>query len=131
MSRLDKALRLWEAASGIDRADTAVTPSAFDATLNDYVREGSAALQVPLEYTEPDPLSAPVQRIRRATAQPKVEAELEARLVTGRVNPVSLEQYRRLAAVLHDVQANSGLKTVMLTSALPNEGRTLTTVNLA
>jgi len=44
---------------------------------------------------------------------------------------VSLEQYRRLAAVLHDIQSQQGLKTLMLTSALPAEGKTLTTVNLA
>jgi capsular exopolysaccharide synthesis family protein len=44
---------------------------------------------------------------------------------------VSLEQYRRLAAALHDAQVERGLKTVMVTSALPGEGKTLTVVNLA
>jgi capsular exopolysaccharide synthesis family protein len=42
-----------------------------------------------------------------------------------------LEQYRRLAAVLHDAQVEKGLKTVMVTSAVPKEGKTLTVINLA
>ena len=33
--------------------------------------------------------------------------------------------------MLHDEQVESGLKTVMITSALPGEGKTLTAVNLA
>src|SRR4029453_17121387 len=55
----------------------------------------------------------------------------QARLVTGVSSTVSLEQYRRLATVLHRQQAHAPLKTVMITSALPQEGKTLTLVNLA
>ena len=44
---------------------------------------------------------------------------------------MSLEQYRKLAAVLHEAQVQSQTKTVMITSALPHEGKTLTVVNLA
>jgi len=44
---------------------------------------------------------------------------------------ISIEQYRRLAATLHDAQVEKGLKTVMVTSAVPREGKTLTVVNLA
>jgi capsular exopolysaccharide synthesis family protein len=51
--------------------------------------------------------------------------------VSGRSGAIPVEQYRRLAAVLHDIQMGQGLKTLMLTSALPNEGKTLTVVNLA
>jgi len=42
-----------------------------------------------------------------------------------------MEQYRRLAATLHEAQVAKGLKTVMVTSAVPKEGKTLTVVNLA
>jgi capsular exopolysaccharide synthesis family protein len=58
-------------------------------------------------------------------------ADIQARLVTGASSTVSLEQYRRLAAVLHEEQVQRQLKTVMITSALPHEGKTLTVVNLA
>jgi len=45
--------------------------------------------------------------------------------------PGSREQYRRLAAVLHDAQANDGVHVVMLASAVAGEGKTLTATNLA
>ena len=47
------------------------------------------------------------------------------------MSPLSREQYRRLAAVLHDAQANAGLRVVMIASAVPGEGKTLTATNLA
>lgn len=45
--------------------------------------------------------------------------------------PGVVEQYRRLAATLHHAQQQSGLKRVMVTSAMPGEGKTLTATNLA
>ena len=57
--------------------------------------------------------------------------DIQARLVTSGSSSVSLEQYRRLAAVLHEEQVKGSLKTVMVTSALPSEGKTLTIANLA
>ena len=44
---------------------------------------------------------------------------------------VSVEQYRKVAATLHEEQVRSQLKTVIVTSAVPGEGKTLTVVNLA
>ena len=46
-------------------------------------------------------------------------------------NHESVEQYRRLAARLHLAQAEHGIKVVMIASALPGEGKTLTATNLA
>ena len=43
----------------------------------------------------------------------------------------STEQYRRLAARLHLAQAEHGTRVVMITSAMPGEGKTLTATNLA
>jgi len=79
---------------------------------------------------------------RRAVRQPAgglvddvpalaIDEELRARLVIGTPSSVSVEQYQRLAAVLFEEQAEDGLATVMVTSALPGEGKTLTAVNLA
>ena len=45
--------------------------------------------------------------------------------------PVAIEQYRRLAAVLHHSQIERGNKVVMVASAQPAEGKTLTAANLA
>ncbi len=60
-----------------------------------------------------------------------IDGDRAARLITGSPSGVSVEQYRKLAAVLHEEQVRSQLKTVIVTSALPREGKTLTAVNLA
>lgn len=46
-------------------------------------------------------------------------------------DPGLVEQFRRLAGVLHHAQQASGLRSVMVTSASPDDGKTLTSVNLA
>ncbi|HET7218505.1 MAG TPA: CpsD/CapB family tyrosine-protein kinase [Vicinamibacterales bacterium] len=46
-------------------------------------------------------------------------------------DPYLVEQFRRLAATLHQAQAANQIKTVMVTSASPNDGKTLTAINLA
>lgn len=52
-------------------------------------------------------------------------------VVDREIDPVSREQYRRLATGLHAAQGASGLKVVMVTSGVPNEGKSLTASNLA
>jgi len=47
------------------------------------------------------------------------------------VAPATADQFRRLGAVLHDTQLQTGLKTLLVSSAVPGEGKTLTVVNLA
>ncbi|HEX6163954.1 MAG TPA: CpsD/CapB family tyrosine-protein kinase [Vicinamibacterales bacterium] len=54
------------------------------------------------------------------------------KLIVGEgVDAAMVEQYRHLAAVLHHAQKQSGVRSVMVTSALPAEGKTLTATNLA
>jgi protein-tyrosine kinase len=45
--------------------------------------------------------------------------------------PILAEQFRRLAATLHHAQLVQGTKVVMITSARPGDGKTLTAANLA
>ena len=55
-----------------------------------------------------------------------------SKLVIGEgVEPALVEQYRHLAAVMHHAQKASGVRSIMVTSALPAEGKTLTATNLA
>jgi capsular exopolysaccharide synthesis family protein len=57
---------------------------------------------------------------------------LGSKIVLGKDAPHgSVEQYRRLAATLHHAQTQSGLKVLMVASAMPGEGKTLTATNLA
>lgn len=52
-------------------------------------------------------------------------------VVMADVPPVAIEQYRRLAASLHHAQFAREMKVLMITSASPGEGKTLTATNLA
>jgi capsular exopolysaccharide synthesis family protein len=92
------------------RFDTVPTPG-------DPMREDAVARQVELT-AEPGPV---------ATAAGVAEKVV----VDAETNPASVEQYRRLAAVLHHAQNERGLRVIMVTSALPGEGKTLTASNLA
>ena len=65
-------------------------------------------------------LAADEHALWRASSSPAVKR-----------HDVAVEQYRRLAATLHGLQVERGLKTLMVTSTVPEEGKTLTVANLA
>lgn len=147
MSRIDKALRVWEVGNDVEAAEPGTTLSSSSSSLNQYAHEEPTTNQYAheepttprppwpptsprvLESTQP---SRPASRSRRSEDRVRIpdKADIEARLVTGASSIVSLEQYRRLATVLHEEQVHRQLKTVMITSALPQDGKTLTVVNL-
>jgi capsular exopolysaccharide synthesis family protein len=52
-------------------------------------------------------------------------------VATPDIRPAFVEQYRKLAGVLHHAQLEKNLKVVMVTSAMAGEGKTLTSTNLA
>ena len=58
-------------------------------------------------------------------------AEPEKLVVGPAADAVVVEQYRSLAAALHHAQHEGGAHTVMITSAVEAEGKTLTATNLA
>jgi protein-tyrosine kinase len=61
-----------------------------------------------------------------------VTSAFDSKLVLGgEVPPMLVEQYRRLAASIHELQLERGLKTLAVTSAVPREGKSLTVANLA
>jgi protein-tyrosine kinase len=62
----------------------------------------------------------------------QVEGASPARLVLnqGEASRAALEAYRGLRTRLMRIQAKSGLKTIAISSSLPGEGKTLTTMNL-
>jgi capsular exopolysaccharide synthesis family protein len=70
-----------------------------------------------------EPSTAVMQELNRAWA--------DKLAVSTAADPVLVEQFRRLAASLHHAQTNGHLKVVMVTSAAPGDGKTLTAVNLA
>ena len=140
MSRIDQALRTWEE-DGSKSTPSAEVPTYLPgdpSTLRRYPseepnrpprREPPASALPAADRVEPDEPVEPARPAKRVSRRD--DPDMHARLVTGAPSSVSVEQYRRLAAVLHEEQAHSQLKTVMITSALPNEGKTLTIANLA
>jgi capsular exopolysaccharide synthesis family protein len=56
---------------------------------------------------------------------------LDKLVITPTVPHAAVEQYRKLAASLHHAQLERQIKVVMITSAAPGEGKTLTSTNLA
>ena len=148
MSRIDRALRIREGGAGTTPTDPPDRDGGDASSLHQYDREERIAViqrdvreeterdvreEPAVEVAEPRQApSRPVRPIRRTRRPaPSVDEDRKARLVTGNSNSVSVEQYRKLAAVLHDAQVENGLKSVIITSALPGEGKTLTAVNLA
>lgn len=127
MSRIDQALRNWEGTTGAVASESLATDAAHASPLATYPSESTSVV---VEEPPVEPVAAPPVS-RTIPARRRDNAELAARLVTGGSSSVSLEQYRRLAAVLHEEQMQANLKTVMVTSALPGEGKTLTIANLA
>lgn len=85
--------------------------------------------------------SSPKSQAAAAPAAPAIaqqrtlfglQATSQDRLVIGaEASPLWIEQYRRLAASLYQAQNESSIKTIMVSSALPREGKTLTVANLA
>ena len=138
MSRIDEALRLSEEGHGIEAAEVAAVQRGNASALSQYAHEESERHprhEVPaLRAAEPSETFRPALAARlhrtRGFRLPD-DPRLHARLVAGTASTVSLEQYRKLGSALHEAQAQNQTKTVMITSALPNEGKTLTVVNLA
>lgn len=52
-------------------------------------------------------------------------------VIDADIDPISREQYRKLATALHAAQAADGLRVVTVASALASEGKSLTAANLA
>jgi protein-tyrosine kinase len=136
MSRVDEARRR---AHGRELD----VPTRPDAGILDAGREESVLENYPRERRTAVDRIAPVQHPQtpRAIAAPRtvstghhgsVDPALDGKLVGGPdTPPLVMEQYRRLAASLHQFQTEAGLKTLMVTSAMPREGKTLTVTNLA
>jgi protein-tyrosine kinase len=100
------------------------------------VPESSAFAPAPPEEPRRIESSSPTGSAVAATAREGGplrfgDADRDKLIVGEHVDPAMVEQYRHLAAVMHHAQKASGVRSVMVTSALPSEGKTLTATNLA
>ena len=125
MSRIGDALKRAGAAE--------ISDALIDMPLTDRRPPGPGADGTPVSEPEPSFRDAPAaDQADRPSTYNGSPVRPDSRLV---VNPdlpaIAVEQYRRLAATLHHVQEDRGVKRVIVSSAVANEGKTLTSVNLA
>ena len=127
MSRVDDAMRRAAAAAG---AQTERIADGVDrSVLHRYPAEERSLRPAP-------DAGGPVVRRTADSAdvvvRPRFSQAYAGKLVVDAgVPPQSIEQFRRLAATVHHIQAEQGMRHLMVSSASPREGKTLTIVNLA
>lgn len=143
MSRIDEAIRFAAAAKAgsdpgselvrlRDRTQGASGAIPAPVSLEDYPCEGGGSAVVPVVSRELPVSSIAAPRAGALRPLANLGAGVEGKLVTdAETSLASIEQYRRLAATLHQLQVQSGLKKLMVSSALPRDGKTLTAANLA
>jgi capsular exopolysaccharide synthesis family protein len=135
MGRIDEALR--RAAEHEDRTEQVNVPSTI------ITPPPNEAFQSPWSFTVAPGAPAPPSEADTPVPESNLPAEpmalfrgvnraIEERLVIGKgAPPILAEQFRRLAATLHHAQLVQKLKVIMITSANPSEGKSLTSANLA
>ena len=135
MSRIDQALSRLQPTDvpGVPETDVANPWAVTD------VPEASPPASAPVAATVADPVAespaAPVVAPPQPPAAPAAEMPLslpfQEKVIGGHLPPQVLEEYRKLGALVHHLQADRGVKVVMVTSAVAGEGKTLTATNLA
>ena len=107
-----------------------------------HAQQSSADIQSPEEISAEE-MEAPFAEGREETPDQRLAPQSTADVrrfrpdATGKVIALpgvpaaAVEQYRRLAASLHHAQFEKTVKVLMITSASPGEGKTLTAANLA
>jgi protein-tyrosine kinase len=124
MSRIEEAMRQ------AGRKTPAVPSGNSASSLEAFPVTATASDSAPVvEYQAP--ATTPAVTIH-TSAVPAPQSGIAERLIThANADTVVVEQYRKLAAILHQAQVERGVKVVMLASAQTAEGKTLTAVNLA
>jgi receptor protein-tyrosine kinase len=82
-------------------------------------------------FAEEPAVAAPAAPLAPAADRLRFGADRDKLIIGEGVDGALIEQYRHLAAVMHHAQKSSNVRSVMVTSALPAEGKTLTATNLA
>jgi protein-tyrosine kinase len=133
MSRIDEALARARTTDPDEIAPPAnmLTPSATAVAFPAEAEEPGAGTIVTEGAADARPadIGSPASSIE-VDADLSTFAPLE-KLVFNSAERVPVEQYRRLAARLLTAQLERGTRLVMVTSAFPKEGKTLTSANLA
>jgi capsular exopolysaccharide synthesis family protein len=130
MSRIEQALT---------RAGVGEPVAASAASTDNFVSAWPAIVEseparAPVAPPSPRELAPEVTRAAGDTPTPVVSfsSAWRDRLATSAgADPVLVEQFRRLAAILHSAQSATAIRVLMVTSASAEDGKTLTALNLS
>jgi protein-tyrosine kinase len=134
MSRIDEALKRTSHARTMTGQQA---ESLFVSPWNDAPDDGRSArtAEPPVSQIEISsylPVVRPPAGERVQFVSERFQAGWRERLTTWRdADPGLIEEFRRLAAVLLQKKRVDGLKACLVTSAAPDDGKTLTALNLA
>jgi protein-tyrosine kinase len=135
MSRVDEAMRrATESSADVEQEALALAREPFPVEVPDQFRPLGERPNTALSVGEP-PISSDngvaAQESADGPSIPYGDQVAEKIVIDPRMPAISREQYRRVAAVLHDSQAVNRTQVVMVTSAVAGEGKTLTAANVA
>ena len=148
MSRIHEALKKAEQDRATAQVATQITDIAALPQQEAAVTAGPAWEEVvtdaPVDTVPPvgqaaaetvAPPAADKQRVddlRTHCAQPRWQLDTDASVFANPIqSPQAAEQFRTLRSRLYHLQANQTLRTILITSAIPKEGKTWVTSNLA
>jgi capsular exopolysaccharide synthesis family protein len=135
MGRIDKALRRSNLdagqGTGAETPAAALSPWAVEQPEEpDGPEPERASAREPVDEAPADRF-APVESGSPARWKGFDAAEAERLVVSPSAAPLLVEQFRSLAATLHRAQLEQPLKSVIVTSASPGDGKSYVSVNLA
>ena len=142
MGRIDQALQRASDVTDVGSAETVVRPPAdgTDAFVSPWTFSGDPAkgevpqTDVPTEIGDaplPGAAEPTIPGTRLGLFRGFSKNVLERLVISPNAAPNLTEQYRRMAAALHHAQLVQGTKVLMVTSAMPGDGKTYTATNLA
>ena len=135
MGRIDEAMNRARMDAGQGTGAAAPTPAPSPWEVDPADGREQAARPAP-EPKEPRPEPPPDRdaRVERRSARPggKLDSPAADRLLgSANAGPLAVEQFRRLAAALIRARAERYLKSILVTSPAPGDGKSNVAVNLA
>ena len=128
MSRIHDALERTRSGAGDAAAAGAPSQAAFEPARSTDAPGDARSPQA----SRPRSAIAGSATISREHGLVRLSSTWGERLAAGpHARPALVEQFRQLAGTLHHLQRTRRIRSVMVTSASPGDGKTLTAVNLA
>src|SRR5216683_2027134 len=128
MSRIHEALKKAEQERAMSQSSREATPSVMDAPIEPAGVYTSAATLVPPSSALSSAPESLLMRCRQTTWTPDPKTML---FFSGEEHGPGMEEFRTLRSRLYQAREKQPLSKLLISSALPKEGKTFTAANLA